>query len=256
MNRSRRSLLALAAFLALPGAAASAQDGMTAVYAFTWAGLDVGRFEVELEASGTSYRAVWVGRHGGHGGHALPLRLGRHGRRSARGRPVPAHAFRRPQRMARRRQPVAGRVRAGRACGRRRGAGRGPGRSRAGSGGTAGRARPGLPRAGRDLPRRTRASASTAGASTAGAPCTSNSPAPRATPHPSSPAPSPAGCSPAPRAGGASAREASRRASRSGSGCAPGVHGDGFWPVRLEAPSRFGTVEARLISIDRLPAAG
>ena len=35
-----------------------------------------------------------------------------------------------------------------------------------------------------------------------------------------------------------------------------GVHGDGFWPVRLEAPSRFGTVAARLISIDRVPAAG
>lgn len=35
-----------------------------------------------------------------------------------------------------------------------------------------------------------------------------------------------------------------------------GVHGEGFWPVRLEAPSRFGTVEARLVSIDRLPAAG
>jgi hypothetical protein len=35
-----------------------------------------------------------------------------------------------------------------------------------------------------------------------------------------------------------------------------GVHGQGLWPVRLEAPSRFGTVGARLISIDRLPAAG
>jgi Protein of unknown function (DUF3108) len=35
-----------------------------------------------------------------------------------------------------------------------------------------------------------------------------------------------------------------------------GVHGDGFWPVRLEAPSRVGTVAARLISIGRPPAAG
>lgn len=35
-----------------------------------------------------------------------------------------------------------------------------------------------------------------------------------------------------------------------------GVHGDGFWPVRLEAPSRFGTVGARLISIDRPSTAG
>jgi hypothetical protein len=35
-----------------------------------------------------------------------------------------------------------------------------------------------------------------------------------------------------------------------------GVHGDGFWPVRVEAPSRFGTVEVRLVSIDRTPSAG
>lgn len=35
-----------------------------------------------------------------------------------------------------------------------------------------------------------------------------------------------------------------------------GVHGEGLWPVRLEAPTRFGTVTARLIRIDRVPAAG
>ena len=45
-------------------------------------------------------------------------------------------------------------------------------------------------------------------------------------------------------------------ASRGGYGCGSGVHGDGFWPVRLEAPSRFGTVAARLVSIERPPAAG
>ena len=35
-----------------------------------------------------------------------------------------------------------------------------------------------------------------------------------------------------------------------------GVHGDGFWPVRAEAPSRFGTVAVRLVSIDKAKAAG
>jgi hypothetical protein len=36
----------------------------------------------------------------------------------------------------------------------------------------------------------------------------------------------------------------------------PGLQGQGFWPVRLEAPSRFGTVNARLVGLKRPPAAG
>ena len=65
-----------------------------------------------------------------------------------------------------------------------------------------------------------------------------------------------AACSPVPRAPGASARRARPSGSRGASGCAPACTATGFWPVRLEAPSRFGTVAARLVSIDRVPAAG
>ena len=35
-----------------------------------------------------------------------------------------------------------------------------------------------------------------------------------------------------------------------------GVHGGGFWPVRIEAPTRFGLVTARLVSVGREPIAG
>ena len=65
-----------------------------------------------------------------------------------------------------------------------------------------------------------------------------------------------AACSPARRAPGASARAARPSASRGASGCAAACTATGFWPVRLEAPSRFGTVAARLISVDGVPAAG
>ena len=35
-----------------------------------------------------------------------------------------------------------------------------------------------------------------------------------------------------------------------------GVQGDGYWPVRLEAAFRFGTVTGRLMAIDPGPEAG
>jgi hypothetical protein len=35
-----------------------------------------------------------------------------------------------------------------------------------------------------------------------------------------------------------------------------GVHGQGYWPVRLEVEAPVGTVTARLIGIERVPAAG
>jgi hypothetical protein len=35
-----------------------------------------------------------------------------------------------------------------------------------------------------------------------------------------------------------------------------GLREDGFWPVKVQAPSRFGPVEARLVRLERRPASG
>ena len=50
MSRRGRVLLALGALGAVTMRVAGAAESMTAVYAFSWAGLDVGRFEVLLVA--------------------------------------------------------------------------------------------------------------------------------------------------------------------------------------------------------------
>jgi hypothetical protein len=255
MNRSRRSLLALAAFLALPGAAASAQDGMTAVYAFTWAGLDVGRFEVELEASGSGYRAGWVAGTAGMVGTLFPfVSEGTAAGRREGDRFLPTHFDGRsewrdggsqwrvafapdgravdvevPAEDLADREPVPEALQVG------------PDPASLALAAIS-RAAPGVRLDGQSFDGRRAVHLELA--------CAEGNAAPELACTISSRLIAGASRGWRERTRGEPPREPVRVWLRTG------VHGDGFWPVRLEAPSRFGTVEARLISIDRLPAAG
>jgi Protein of unknown function (DUF3108) len=59
MGRGRSTALVLAALGAGALGGAAGAESMTAVYAFSWAGLDVGRLEVRFEADGGDYQARW-----------------------------------------------------------------------------------------------------------------------------------------------------------------------------------------------------
>jgi hypothetical protein len=255
MDRSRWLLLALAAALLAPGVDARAKDGVTAVYAFSWAGVDVGRFEVALEASGTGYRAAWeVGTAGimgtlfpfvsegtaegrREGDRFLPSRFD--GRSEWRdggsqwrvafapdGRAVTVEVP--PEDMADR-EPVPEALRVG------------PDPASLALAAIS-RVAPGVRLDGHSFDGRRAVRLQLACADENAAPelaCTVSSQLLAGATH-----------GWRERMSGEPSREPVRVWLRTG------VHGDGFWPVRLEAPSRFGTVEARLISIDPIPAAG
>ena len=69
---------------------AGAAESMTAVYAFSWAGLDVGRLEVLLEADGGGYRASWEAGTAGLVGTLFPFSSQGMRRGPARRRALPA----------------------------------------------------------------------------------------------------------------------------------------------------------------------
>ena len=73
MGRCRLILLAFMGIAVGPLGAADGAEGMSAVYAFTWGGLEVGRFEVRLEAEGAGYRASWEAGTAGMVGTLFPF---------------------------------------------------------------------------------------------------------------------------------------------------------------------------------------
>ncbi len=255
MDRGRRIVLGLAVMWAVPGAPAQAQDGVTAIYAFSWAGFEVGKFEVELENDGSSYRASWEAGTAGMVGTLFPFvsegtaegrRDGdrflpsRYDGRSAwrdggsqwrvafasDGQAVDVQV---PAEDVADRDPVPERLRVG------------PDPASLALAAIA-QAAPGVRLDGHSFDGRRAVRVQLACADVdvaADLACTISGQLL-------------AGGSREwrNRTGDEPAREPFRVWLRTG------VHGDGFWPVRLEAPSRFGTVEARLVSIDRLPAAG
>ena len=255
MSRRGRVLLALGALGAVTMRVASAAESMTAVYAFSWAGLDVGRLEILLEADGGGYRASWEAGTAGLVGTLFPFSSqgSAEGRRDGE-RYLPSRydgrsdwrdggsqwrvAFAADGRATQieipaddlaGREPVPEALRVG------------PDPASLALAAIA-RAAPGIRLDGQSFDGRRAVRIELACAdvdATTDLACTVSG---RLL----------AGASRAwrERSQGEAEREPWRVWLRTG------VHGDGFWPVRLEAPSRFGTVEARLISIDRLPTAG
>ena len=67
-------MAALACTLVIGAAGAAAADGaLTAVYVFSWAGMDVGELRAEVVETGDGYRTVWSGRTTGLIGTLFPF---------------------------------------------------------------------------------------------------------------------------------------------------------------------------------------
>ena len=70
----RAQMAALACTLVIGAAGAAAADGaLTAVYVFSWAGMDVGELRAEVVETGEGYRTVWSGRTTGLIGTLFPF---------------------------------------------------------------------------------------------------------------------------------------------------------------------------------------
>ena len=230
-------------------AAAAAAESSAATYAFSWAGFEVGEIRgAVVEADGDLPRC-WAGR---TTGSSVPCsRSSRDGSAQGRreGERFMARALRRRERVARRRQHLAGRPSRRWSGHRGRGALPRTCRARAGARGAAGGARPGIAGPDGDRGRAARDRASPPAASTAGGRSASSWPAPTR----SRPAPAELACTisePAagrrPRARWRASRPAGATGSRVRVWLRRGAAGASYWPVRLEAASRFGTVTVRL----------
>jgi Protein of unknown function (DUF3108) len=68
-----RALAALAAVVLALGTTPAAAESLTATYAVTWRGLEVGTFDAEVAADDDGYRAAWQGRTTGLAGTLFPF---------------------------------------------------------------------------------------------------------------------------------------------------------------------------------------
>ncbi|MFL5334393.1 MAG: hypothetical protein ACJ8H8_14690, partial [Geminicoccaceae bacterium] len=73
MSGPALAILAVVALAVGDSGRAGATDSITATYAFSWAGMEVGTFEARVEATAATYSARWEGRTTGIVGTMFPF---------------------------------------------------------------------------------------------------------------------------------------------------------------------------------------